>query len=150
MRVMLSQLLEDVSEATRARMLDVLRADVTAHRASMALEHSQDEATHPDGMLLFLSDNMPLLLACADTHRDSVINGLLDAYELQSQPGAHPCPFFPSPSRHAVITHAWPQSCYFTDEPVCGMFVPFLLPPRVPALANDRCVGISGSGDATV
>ena len=87
MRVMLSQLLADVSDNTSSRMLDMLRADVTAHRASLSLEATQDEPMHPDSMLLFLSDNMPLLLACADSQRGSVLNGLLDAYVLQTQPG---------------------------------------------------------------
>jgi hypothetical protein len=89
MRLMLSQLLAAISEETRARMLDMLRGDILAHRASMEMD-KLDEPMHADNMLLFLSDNMPLLLGCADSQRDSVLSGLLDAYELQSQAGVIP------------------------------------------------------------
>lgn len=85
---MLSQLLAAISEDTRSRMLGMLRADVTAHRAAVDSDAFVDDPLPPDTMLLFLSENMPLILACADSQRDSVLSGLLDAYQLQTQPGA--------------------------------------------------------------
>jgi hypothetical protein len=85
--MMLSQLLAGVSEDTRTRMLYLLKEDIIAHRASVHAD-KPEEPMHADNMLLFLSDNMPVLLGCADSQRDDVLWGLLDAYELQTQAGA--------------------------------------------------------------
>lgn len=87
MHLMFTQLLSHLSEETQQRMLNMLRNDIIAHHASQQSAEFGEEPLPPDSMLLFMSDNMPLITSCADAHRDEVVAGLLDVYDLQSQAG---------------------------------------------------------------